>query len=198
MRRSAGLGVVLALLVAAFVYGSHRGDGGSTAAPQAAPDLAALRTAAALAPCPSGLSPRLPALAMPCVGAPGTVQARATGSGRPMVVNLWATWCGPCVKEVPLLQSLHTRTRAVDVVGVLTEDSPEHALQFAQDPTLGFDMTYASVADDQGVLLRRYAKGPPVTLFVTADGAIAKVQRGALSSQAQLDGLVRQYLGVTL
>lgn len=190
--RLAGLLAVLALLAGALVLGTR---GGSSPPDDGAPDLAALRSAAALAPCPRGLSPELPALELPCVGAPGTVQAKAA-PGRPTLVNLWATWCGPCAEEVPLLQSLHTRTAAVDVVGVLVKDTPQQALQFARDPAFGAGMSYASVDDSQGTLLRGFAPGPPVTLFVRADGRIAHVQRGRFTSQAQLDGLVRQYLGV--
>ena len=185
---------VLALLAGALVLGGR----GSTSQPAAQdPGLDRLRAAAALAPCPSGLSPELPELVLPCVGAPGEV--RTTGVlGTPALVNVWATWCAPCVREVPLLQSLHERTDAVEVVGVLTQDTLENGLQFADDASLGFDMTYASVADEQGALMRRYGSGPPITLFVTAAGKVAHVQRGEFTSQAQLDGLVEKHLGVRL
>lgn len=185
---------VLALLAGALVLGS-RGRSGLEAPPAA--DLVALRAAAALDPCPTGLSPALPDLALPCVGAPGEVRT-AVAPGRPTVVNLWATWCSPCVREVPLLQALHTRTDALDVVGVLTKDTVEHGLQFADDASLGFDMTYPSLQDEQGEVLRRYGGSPPVTLFVTAAGDVVHVQTGEMTSQAQLDGLVRTHLGVTL
>jgi thiol-disulfide isomerase/thioredoxin len=46
-------------------------------------------------------------------------------SGKPMLVNLWATWCGPCVKELPTLDRL-AKTGAVDVVAV-SQDSGPHA-----------------------------------------------------------------------
>ncbi len=186
---------MLVLLVAALLVGS-RGSSQPDEAP-AASGLAALRSAAALAPCPQGLSPALPALTLPCVGAPGEVRTR-TAPGRPTLVNVWATWCGPCVREVPLLQSVHERSDAVDVVGVLTQDTAEHALQFADDASLGFDMTYASVLDDDGVVMRAFGPGPPITLFVTADGRVVHTKVGVLTSQAELDGLVREHLGVRL
>lgn len=193
MKRLALLGV-LALLAGALVLGSR---GSSAPDAEASPDLRALRAAAALAACPAGLSPALPDLVLPCVGADGDVPAR-TAPGRPTLVNVWATWCGPCVREVPLLQSVHERSDAVDVVGVLTQDTVENGLQFADDPSLGFDMTYASVFDEQGAVMRAYGSGPPITLFVTAEGEVAHVQRGEMTSQAQLDGLVREHLGVLL
>lgn len=192
--RLLGLVAVLALLAGALLVGTR---GPSTATTAQSPDLGRLRAAAALAPCPSGLSPELPELVLPCVGAPGEV-ALTGAPARPSLVNVWATWCGPCVREVPLLQSLHERTDAVDVVGVLTQDTVENGLRFADDATLGFDMTYPSVLDEQGTVMRRYGSGPPITLFVTATGKVAHVQRGEMTSQAQLDGLVEEHLGVRL
>ncbi|MCW2607069.1 MAG: Redoxin domain protein [Frankiales bacterium] len=193
MKRLALLGV-LALLAGALVLGSR----GSGSAPDRADgELTSLRTAAALAPCPAGLAAALPALTLPCVGADGEVTSR-TAPGRPTVVNVWATWCGPCVREVPLLQSLHERTDAVDVVGVLTQDTVENGLRFASDPTPGFGMDYASVLDANGVVMREFGPGPPITLFVTADGRIAHTEVGEMTSQAEVDGLVRRHLGVTL
>ena len=180
-------------LVQVLLYAFREDDG--VARPD--PALQGLRAAAALEACPPGLSPELPDLVLPCVGAPGQVRATAA-PGRPLLVNVWATWCGPCVREVPLLQDLHTATDEVGVVGVLTQDTVEHGLQFAEDDSLGFDMTYASVHDEQGTVMRRYGSGPPITLFVTAQGKVAHVQRGEMTSKAQLEGLVEQHLGVRL
>lgn len=185
---------VLALLAGALVLG---GRGDDAPAVRETPGLAALREAAALAPCPAGLAPALPDLVLPCVGAAGEVRARSA-PGRPTLVNVWATWCGPCVREVPLLQSVHERSDAVDVVGVLTQDTLENGLQFADDDGLGFDMTYASVLDEDGVVMREFGPGPPITLFVTAAGEVAHVEVGEMTDQAQVDGLVREHLGVRL
>jgi cytochrome c biogenesis protein CcmG, thiol:disulfide interchange protein DsbE len=196
--RWAGLAAVLVLLLGALTLGARDSAPPAPATPAAAPGLDALRARAALGPCPTGLSPALPDLVLPCVGAPGAVRIASGGPGRPTVVNVWGTWCPPCVREVPLLQQLHTRTDAVDVVGVLTQDTAEQALQFADDPSLGFDMTYPSVQDDSGRVMRAFGPGPPITLFVTADGRIAHRQVGEMTSGAQLDGLVRRHLGVTV
>jgi thiol-disulfide isomerase/thioredoxin len=193
--RAVALLAVLVLLGGALVLGS-RGRGTAAAPPTA--DVTALRAAAALDPCPTGLSPALPALTLACVGAPGSVPIAARGPGRPTLVNVWGTWCPPCVREAPLLQQLHARTRAVGVVGVLTEDTVENALHFSTDPSLGFHVSYPSLDDPQGTVMRRYGSGPPITLFVTADGRIAHVQRGEMTSAAQLEALVRRHLGVAV
>jgi cytochrome c biogenesis protein CcmG/thiol:disulfide interchange protein DsbE len=193
--RLAGLAAVLVLLVAGLAYGGRD-------RPEPAPstgELVALREAAALAPCPPGIGAGLPDVVLPCVGQPGEVPLRAQGTGRPMVVNIWATWCGPCVREVPVLQGFAERaTGKVDVVGVVHQDTRENALRFADDASLGFDMTYPSVWDDTGTVLRAFGSGPPVTLLVTPEGAVAHVRRGELSGAPELDALVAEHLGVRL
>lgn len=139
-------------------------------------------TAPHAAPAPDAVRPAAPARA---------------GHGTPTLVDLWAAGCGPCVREVPLPQSVHERSDAVDVVGVLTQDTAENALQFAEDPSIG-DMTYASVLDENGVGMREFGPGPPITLFVTAAGRIAHTEVGEMTDQAEVDALVREHLGVTL
>ena len=197
-RRSRALLAVLALLAGAIVLGTRSGGGAPGAGSQGdVLQLAALRRAAALEPCPAGLAPSLPDLVLPCVGDDGDVRVRQA-PGRPTLVNVWATWCGPCVREIPLLQSVHERSAALDVVGVLTQDTAENALRFADDASLGFDMTYASVLDEDGVVMRRFGPGPPITLFVTADGRLAHTRVGELTDQAEVDALVREHLGVQL
>jgi cytochrome c biogenesis protein CcmG/thiol:disulfide interchange protein DsbE len=193
--RVAGLAAVLLLLVAGLAYGARD-------RPAPAPstgELVGLRAAAALAPCPAGIGAGLPDVVLPCVGQPGDVRLSAPGTGRPTVVNIWATWCGPCVREIPVLQGLSERAAGkVDVVGVLHQDTRENALRFADDSSLGFDMTYPSVWDDTGTVLRAFGSGPPVTLLVARDGTVAHVRRGELSGAAELDALVAEHLGVRL
>ena len=193
------LATVGALLVAALVL--RLGDGATAPAARQAQDaqLQQLREAADLEPCPAGVSPVLPDLELPCVGAPGTVPLAAPGDGRPALVNVWATWCAPCVREVPLLQEAAVRGGdRLLVLGVLHQDTPANALRFAEDPSLGFDQTYASVVDDDGVVLRRFGSGPPITLFLRADGSIAHVERGAVDSMAELEELLDRHLDVRL
>ena len=198
-RRRLGLLVVLGLLAAALVVGARdRGPQAPTAV-RVDSELTSLRAAAALAPCPPGLGAGLPDVTLACVGAPGTVRLSAAGSGRPALVNIWATWCGPCVKEVPVLEDFARRAAGrVDLVGVLHQDTSRNALLFAEDASLGVDMTYPSVDDPDGVVLRRFGSGPPVTLFVTAGGEVAHVERGAVRDAAELDALVARHLGVAL
>ncbi len=192
LRRSqwwALLGIAV-LLVAALLL---REDP-APAAP-AGPDLAALRTAAALEPCPRGLGPELPDLVLPCLGGGPDVPLRAQAPGRPTLVNVWASWCAPCADEVPELVAFHERAGdRVGLVGVLTTDVLSRGLAFSRD----FGMRYPSVVDDDGEVLRAFPPGPPVTLFLDAEGRVVHSRSGAFRDLAELEGLVAEHLGVRL
>jgi cytochrome c biogenesis protein CcmG, thiol:disulfide interchange protein DsbE len=187
---------VLALLAVALVLGTR--DGPPPAAVAAGPDaaeLAALRDAAQLPGCPGGLGPDLPDVVLPCLSGGPDVRVAAATTGRPTVVNVWASWCGPCVREVPLLAAFADRAGdRVDLVGVLTQDSLRSALTFAEATGMG----WPSLVDDDGVVMRAFSPAPPVTLFVTPDGDVAHVERGEFPDLASLEALVAEHLGVRL
>lgn len=192
MRRSqwAALAGVAVLLAGAFVVRAQQG------APQPdVPDLAPLRAAAALAPCPAGLGPALPDLVLPCLGGGPDVELRAAGAGRPTLVNVWATWCPPCVEEVPDLVAFADRAGdRVGLVGVLTQDPERNGLEFARQ----FGMRYPSLVDEQGEVFRAFRPGPPVTLFLDAQGRVVHKRSGRFADLAELEALVAEHLGVRL
>ncbi len=177
----------------ALVYGLT-GNGPGAAAP-AAPSLAPLRAAAALAPCPTGISKELPDLTLPCLGGGDPVPLRGVPTGRPTLVNVYGSWCGPCQEEMPVLVAFAKRAGdRVGLVGVDTLDEPRLALQFAKD--LG--QHWPAVVDDDKKVLVRYASGPPVTLFVDGAGAVVHVKTGPFRDLAALEALVATYLKVTV
>jgi thiol-disulfide isomerase/thioredoxin len=190
--RLVGLAGVGVMLLVALLVG--RDDPGS---PGTAPpvDLAPLRTAAALEPCPAGLGPELPALVLPCLGGGPDVALNAAPPGRPTLVNLWATWCVPCREEVPALVAFADRAGdRVGVVGVLTNDTQVAGLAFARD----YGMRYPNVVDDDRATLGRYGGGPPITLLLDADGRVVHVERGKLVEVDEVAALVQEHLGVTV
>jgi thiol-disulfide isomerase/thioredoxin len=170
------------------------GCGGGSGPRVAKQDLAPLRAAAALAPCPGGVG-RVPHLVLPCLGGGPAVTLDGPPSGVPTLVNVYGSWCSPCQREMPVLVAFAARAKGrVALLGVDTEDEPRLALLFAKD--LG--QHWPAVVDDDGALLRHYASGPPVTLFVDPAGTIAFVHRGPFASLAALTADVQRHLGVTV
>ena len=103
--------------------------------------------------------------------------------GRVRVVNFWATWCPPCVHEIPMLASVQEsfRERGVQFIGVAVDD-PDGAFAMAKE--LG--MTYPTMADSRRTLdlLRAYgnrAAALPFTAFVDAQGTIRDRHVGELT-----------------
>jgi cytochrome c biogenesis protein CcmG, thiol:disulfide interchange protein DsbE len=113
--------------------------------------------------------------------------------GRPVVVNFWATWCEPCVREFPLLARAAAGHRAdrLAVVGVLVQDRPDAARAFVRQHGGGWPMGIDAdrrTADAWGVV------GLPHTVFVRPDGTLAAHQLGELTP-ATLDRQLAAILG---
>jgi len=139
----------------------------------------------------------LPDLTLACLGGGDDVDL-ATLRG-PMIVNLWASWCKPCVKEMPALAQFHDRYGdRVPVLGVDYQDrQPGPALELAK--TSG--VTYPLLADPGGDINANGSvpviRGVPYLLFLDADGTLTTVP-GGVESVAQLVDLAKKHLGVDL
>jgi cytochrome c biogenesis protein CcmG, thiol:disulfide interchange protein DsbE len=124
-------------------------------------------------PAPGGL----PSMALRCLG-PGPVDPAAL-RGRPTVVNLWATWCLPCQREMPALQRVHERLGdQVRFVGVDTRDDDAGAVAFLR----AVGVTYSQAVDPDGDLLRRLRiPGLPVTVLLDREGRVAYRKVGPIT-----------------
>ena len=157
------------------------------------PQLRALKADAGVAACrPGSGQGQLPELTLPCLGGGRSVDL-STLQG-PLVVNLFAQWCGPCRQELPYYEELHRKGRGVvKVVGVDYLDvRPDQALKLVKDT----GVTYPLLADPSGDLRADLkVRGLPGVVFVKADGSI-DVQYRVVRSYAELRGLVQDQLGV--
>ena len=127
--------------------------------------------------------PGTPARALRLPGLEGGQVDLATLRGRPVVVNLWATWCVPCVREFPLLRQAAAGHRAdgLAVVGVLTGDRPAAARDFVG----AYGATWPVGLDPAATTAGRWgAVGLPHTYFVRPDGTLASHQLGELTRPA--------------
>ena len=100
--------------------------------------------------------------------------------GRPVLINFWASWCGPCRREAPALIRAQDRwgEHGLIVVGVNIEESDGQALDFANE----FGINYAIPMDYRGEVFRAYGgggiNGPPRSFYVDPDGVIVRIYVG--------------------
>ncbi|MBM7491368.1 thiol-disulfide isomerase/thioredoxin [Micromonospora luteifusca] len=161
--------------------------------------LGAAPTAATTAPTTTGTTAAaggqtLPELTLSCFTGGAPVALRDLAG--PAVINVWASWCGPCRKELPAFQRLSERTAGqLQVVGVNTRDSRGGAQSIGEDFGVRFPILV-----DQGDALQRELKRNafPLTLFVDADGRIRHIDATGALDDAQLVKLVRQHLGLAV
>jgi thiol-disulfide isomerase/thioredoxin len=139
---------------------------------------------------------------------PGVVRARFAGfaggpgfalpedlRGRPLVLNVWASWCVPCRREMPAFQSVYLRARGVvGFLGVDYLDEAGAARRLAADT----GVSYPLAADAKGTEVAKLGvTALPTTLFVSADGVLRGRRFGELDAD-RLRAAIRTYLGVEL
>jgi len=102
-------------------------------------------------------------------------------SGKIVVVNLWATWCGPCRREVPEYEKVRKEFagRGVEFIGLTTEDpltSSARVKRFARDFNFGFRLGWAD--RETATTLMNGRSSIPQTLVIAPDGRIISHWRG--------------------
>ncbi len=122
----------------------------------------------------------------------GTTLSMRDFSGRPLLVNFWASWCAPCVEEMPMLDAFYAAHRAHgwQLVG-LAADQPPAVQRFLQSTPVSFPIALVGLA---GIQLSRQlgneAGGLPFTLLVDRAGRIRQRKLGQLS-RSELDSWVK-------
>ncbi|SFD85459.1 TlpA disulfide reductase family protein [Paracidovorax konjaci] len=105
--------------------------------------------------------------------------------GRPMLVNFWATWCPPCVEELPMLNAFYRahKEKGWQVVG-LAIDQPSAVRQFLARVPLDFPVGLAGLqGTDLGRSLGNLTGGLPFTVLLGADGSIRHRKMGQVTAE---------------
>jgi cytochrome c biogenesis protein CcmG/thiol:disulfide interchange protein DsbE len=185
---SAGVCTLLAVVAIALLSGC-----GSNEPDVSTPTPAEARSALAGAPAPLASLHRQASELLP--GGQDAFDARlATLRGRPVVVNAWASWCGPCRYETAFFQRTSVRFgRRVAFLGVNPDDETAKAEAFLREHPVAYP-SYVDpgeqIAHDLGV-----RAGLPTTVFIGRDGRVEYVKQGQYRDEQQLVADIERYAG---
>ena len=105
---------------------------------------------------------------------------------RPLVLNFFASWCTPCIAEMPALESIHQQRPDIAFVGLAVNDTPTRAREIVADT----GVTYATGVDPGSAIGNAYEiLGMPTTLFIATDGEVVYQHTGGLTAEQINDHL---------
>jgi len=111
--------------------------------------------------------------------------------GTPVLVNFWATWCGPCTYEMPFLQQVYEDWPEEELVllAINIQEGSSKVSQFMQSQGFSFPV----LLDSQAAVAQQYSvMGIPSTFFIDSDGVIQEIKVGAFRSQADIVTILSQ------
>ncbi len=106
--------------------------------------------------------------------------------GQPVLVNFWATWCGPCRYEMPFLQRIHEEqaVNGLVVLGVNLGESPDEVREFMGE----FGLSFTTLLDSrQEVGLMYNVRAIPTTLLIDGNGVIRDRKVGAFTTMKEIE-----------
>jgi cytochrome c biogenesis protein CcmG/thiol:disulfide interchange protein DsbE len=136
----------------------------------------------------------LPDITLNCLGSDDRRSLRDLG-GRPMVLNFWASWCGPCKVELPLLARAHrAHGRTISFVGVDVQDASAEAWKILTTAGVG----YPQLEDPRGVTRAafRWNGGLPITVFIDMQGRMVATERTSFRTYAEVTAALNRHLGI--
>ena len=137
-----------------------------------------------------GTDEAAPSFALPTIG--GEVFDLAdhiANDGRPVILNLWASWCAPCRAEMPAIDTSSQRNPEVAYIGVAVQDDLEKAMAFATEIGVSYPLAFddGTVEDSYPVL------GLPATFFIDEAGTIVKRHFGVVTIDSLDDDIAELF-----
>jgi cytochrome c biogenesis protein CcmG, thiol:disulfide interchange protein DsbE len=187
------LGVLMLTAILVVGLSQAGGDSDETTEPAAAFDLQAARRQLDGAPAPLAALHEQSAQLLDG-GVPAFEKRLAALAGRPVVINKWASWCGPCRAEFPVFQQVATeRGKEVAFLGVNSHDSSAPARDFLAE----YPIPFPSYVDPDEKIASSI-KAPanyPITVFLDARGETAFIHQGPYETEQDLTADIERYLG---
>ena len=106
--------------------------------------------------------------------------------GKPVLLNFWSTWCGPCVSEMPYLQEIYDEWsgKGLMLLAINGGESSSKVSKFLQD----YNLSLPVLLDTEGIVAQRYnVSGIPTTFFIDKEGIIQEKVIGAFPNKAEIE-----------
>jgi len=129
---------------------------------------------------------------LPCLDGNSTISYEAIKG--PAVINVWGSWCGPCIQEIPNFVKL-SATKKVTIIGI---DVEEKNMAAGKKFVLGHGMDWPILYDEKSATKSIFGMGVPVTWFKDASGKIVYKKIGTIHTEQELFDLVHKYLGIAV
>ena len=103
--------------------------------------------------------------------------------GQPVVLNLWASWCGPCREEIPAISAFAAEHPDITVVGVAVEDAEQTARDFAAEIGASYPLALGTTEFEDA-----YPNlGLPATYIIDESGTVTTIHNGIVDEQTLTD-----------
>jgi thiol-disulfide isomerase/thioredoxin len=113
----------------------------------------------------------------------GEQQSIQSWPGKPLLINFWATWCAPCLREIPMLKELQAARSDLQIVGIAI-DKRDPVVEFAADIEFNYPILIGqSEAWAAAAALGVNIYALPFTIFTAADGSILGAHTGELHAE---------------